>query len=167
MPPRDEEVLILQQFFRFPVTSALSFALLRDDFPLISPQQPGSIRPPFPTIFHPSLGLLPQGQGGQGQGQGGQPLTSNHNGNSSSGSSSASLLSPKSPNNVNNNNNNLSGHPGPIFPTHLGLAALANFPTNFPQTATPTPNQQNNGNGNGNPNGKVSDRCFPISGKVT
>ncbi|CAG7727834.1 unnamed protein product, partial [Allacma fusca] len=33
MLPREEEILILQQFLRFPMTRSLSFILLRDDFP--------------------------------------------------------------------------------------------------------------------------------------
>ncbi|CAL8124278.1 unnamed protein product [Orchesella dallaii] len=32
--PRDEELLILQQFLRFPATRTLSFSLLRDEFPM-------------------------------------------------------------------------------------------------------------------------------------
>lgn len=170
MPPRDEEVVILQQFFRFPVTSALSFALMRDDFPLMSPGVSGhgvggNIRPShnFSSLFHPSLNLLGHGLNipTTANSSSTTPTTLNNvitsaNGNLSSSSSNTSLLSPKSPANHNNINNNGIVPPGSLFAlnSHLNhLGGLSPFPpvslANFQGTSI-----NNNHSSSGQNNGK-------------
>lgn len=157
MPPREEEILILQQFLRFQATRALSFALLRDDFPLMSPGM-GGIAPTnnFSSLFHPSLNLLGfpgaptltptpgnptpsqllQGGNGNGNGNASNNLSSS-NSSGSGGSNNSSLLSPKSPLNHNNNISINNSLPGSLFSSlsnsHLIFppGSLANF-SNLP-----------------------------------
>lgn len=53
--PVEEELIILQQFLRFPVTKSISLALIKEDFPMVSvnnnllPNNNNNHSPPTPT----------------------------------------------------------------------------------------------------------------------
>ncbi|XP_035706919.1 probable serine/threonine-protein kinase DDB_G0272282 isoform X3 [Folsomia candida] len=180
MPPRDEEVVILQQFFRFPITSALSFALMRDDFPLMSPGMgAGVLRPSnFSSLFHPLLNhtlapstnnpatpSLNNNNNTSSANNNGNNLSSTNSTGSACSSSNTSLLSPKSPLNHNNNNSVGGGgggggsvpSAGSLFAlnshlNHLGGLGLPHFPpVSLANFTTNAPTPSNNHSNSNHP----------------
>lgn len=121
MVPREEEILILQQFLRFQSTRSLSFSLMRDEFPII---------PPIPTSLaannHQLSSLFAN------------PLFGGSSGSSPFGLNNGSLLT------ANNNNNNNNSHKN----NNNNINSICNSKNNSILHSNGSNNSSNNGSSN-------------------